>query len=99
MIKAWLRKANISSLYIQPDSPWENPFVESFRNECLNRVWFLNLLDARSCIEAFQQEYNAIRPHSSLSYRSPVEYTIAKADPQRSLAITNHPLPMFNLSC
>ena len=76
-IGAWLRKAKISSLYIQPGSPWENPFVESFqsrfRSDCLNREWFLNALDARSCIETFREEYNTIRPHSSLSYRSPVE--------------------------
>jgi len=110
-IGAWLKKADISSLYIQPGSPWENPFVESFhsrfRSDCLNREWFLNLLDARSCIETFREEYNTIRPHSGLSYRSPIEIydsegfasVQATPAPQRSLAITNHPLPMFNLSC
>jgi transposase InsO family protein len=110
-IEAWLKKANISSVYIQPGSPWENAYVESFhsrfRNDCLNREWFLNLLDAKSCIEIFREEYNTIRPHSSLSYRSPIEIydsegfasVQATPVPQRSLAITNHPLPMFNLSC
>ena len=76
-IGTWLKKADISSVYIQPGSPWENPYVESFhsrfRNDCLNREWFLNLLDAKSCIEIFREEYNTIRPHSSLSYRSPIE--------------------------
>jgi|TARA_B110000305_G_scaffold195317_1_gene219769 putative transposase len=106
-IGTWLKKADISSVYIQPGSPWENPYVESFhsrfRNDCLNREWFLNLLDAKSCIEIFREEYNTIRPHSSLSYRSPIEIydsegfasVQASPDPHRSLAITNHPLPML----
>ena len=106
-IGTWLKKANISSVYIQPGSPWENAYVESFhsrlRNDCLNREWFLNLLDTKSCIEIFREEYNTIRPHSSLSYRSPIEIydsegfasVQATPVPQRSLAITNHPLPML----
>ena len=106
-IGAWLRKAEISSVYIQPGSPWENAFVESFhsrfRSDCLNREWFLNLLDAQACVGNFRQEYNTIRPHSSLLYKSPIEIydpegfasVQATPVPHRSLAITNNPLPML----
>lgn len=106
-IGSWLRKADISSVYIQPGSPRENAFVESFhsrfRNDCLNREWFLNLLDARSCIETFRDEYNTLRPHSSLSYKSPIEIYApegfasvqATPVPRRSLAISDNPLPML----
>jgi len=59
-IGTWLRKANISSVYVQPGSPWENAYVESFhsrlRNNYLNREWFLSLLDAKSCIKIFRKE-------------------------------------------
>lgn len=48
-------------------------FHSRFRSECLNREWFLNLLGARTCIEVFRDEYDTVRPHSSLSYRSPIE--------------------------
>lgn len=106
-IGSWLNSSGISSVYIRPGSPWENPFVESFhsrfRSECLNREWFLNLLDAKSCIEVYRERYNMDRPHSSLSYRSPIEIydpegfasVQATPEPHRSLAMTNHPLPML----
>ena len=103
----WLKKAEISSVYIKPGSPWENAFVESFhsrfRSDCLNREWFLSVLDANACIGIFREEYNTMRPHSSLSYKSPMEIydrqgfasVQATPVPQRSLAISHHPLPML----
>ena len=66
------------SIYIEPASPWQNGFVESFhgrfRDECLNREQLWTLSEARVVIEDFRIEYNTRRPHSRLGYRSPVNY-------------------------
>ena len=74
-IQAWLRDHKIKTLYIDPSSPWQNGYIESFhsrfRDECLNREWLLNLCEARVVIEDWQQHYNTERPHSRLGYLSP----------------------------
>jgi len=74
-IQAWLRDNQIKTLYIDPGSPWQNGYIESFhsrfRDECLNREWLLNLCEARVVIEDWQQHYNTERPHSRLGYLSP----------------------------
>ena len=74
-IQAWLRDHQIKTLYIDPGSPWQNGYIESFhsrfRDECLNREWLLNLCEARVVIEDWQQHYNTERPHSRLGYLSP----------------------------
>src|SRR5712692_9770295 len=58
--------------------PTQNAFIESFngkfRDECLNQNWFVDLRDARDQIEAWRLDYNAVRPHSSLGYRTPEEF-------------------------
>jgi putative transposase len=59
-------------------------FHRSFRDECLNESWFLSLADARRIIEAWRQDYNAVRPHSSLGYLTPEEFeqrTLNRAEP------------------
>ena len=65
----------IKTLYIDPGSPWQNGYIESFhsrfRDECLNREWLLNLREARVVIEDWRQHYNTERPHSQLGYLSP----------------------------
>jgi len=62
-------------VYIEPDSPGENGYDESFngklRHECLNQEVFYSLKQAQIAIEAWRQEYNQVRPHSSLGYRPP----------------------------
>jgi putative transposase len=67
--------------FIRPGKPGENAFIESFngrfRDECLNENWFLNLKQARGIIEAWRQDYNEVRPHSSLKGQTPREYTEA----------------------
>ncbi len=67
-----------ATTYIEPGSPWENPFVESFngraRDELLNVEEFATVLEARVVIEAWRQEYNTYRPHSSLAGLTPAEY-------------------------
>nr|AOS95350.1 transposase IS3 family protein [uncultured bacterium] len=64
--------------FIDPGKPVQNRFVESFngtlRHECLNDHWFLSLADARQTIEAWRQDYNSVRPHSSLHAMSPVQF-------------------------
>ena len=75
---AWCEQRRIGLLHIQPGRPMQNGHVESFngrlRDECLNANWFATLADARAKIEAWREEYNEERPHSSLDYRTPREF-------------------------
>lgn len=72
---AWCEERKIKPVYIQPGRPMQNGYIESFngrlRDECLNANWFSTLADARLKIEAWRQDYNDERPHSSLGYRTP----------------------------
>jgi transposase InsO family protein len=74
-VREWLAKVGVKTLYIEPGSPWENGYVESFngklRDELLNGEVFDTLLEAKVLIERWRQEYNTRRPHSSLGYRPP----------------------------
>lgn len=64
--------------YSRPGRPIDNAWIESFngsfRDECLNVNWFMSLDDARMKIEAWRKDYNEFRPHSGLTYLTPVEY-------------------------
>jgi putative transposase len=75
---AWAEQRGVPLIYIQPGKPVQNSYIESFngrfRDECLNANWFENLADARRKIEAWRQDYNQARPHSSLAYRTPAEF-------------------------
>ena len=77
-IQDWLRTKGVKTIYITPGSPWENAYIESFhdklRDECLNRELFGSLLEAQIIIEQWRVEYNSLRPHSSLGYRTPDEF-------------------------
>jgi len=70
----------VKTLYIEPGSPWENGYNESFngklRDELLNREIFYTLKEAQILIERWRQEYNTIRPHSALGYRPPAPEAI-----------------------
>jgi len=74
-IRKWLSRIGVKTLYIEPGSPWENGYIESFngklRDELLNLEVFNTLKEAKVLIEQWRQEYNHIRPHSSLGYRPP----------------------------
>jgi putative transposase len=74
-IRTWLNELAVKPLFIEPGSPWENGFIESFngkfRDELLNREIFYTLKEAQIIIEQWRREYNQIRPHSSLNYRPP----------------------------
>ena len=74
-VRGWLTNVGVKTLFIEPGSPWENGYIESFngklRDELLNVEIFDTLLEAKVLIERWRQEYNTVRPHSSLGYRSP----------------------------
>lgn len=74
----WLNGANIETIAIDPGKPWQNGSNESFngkfRDECLSMQWFKNRTDAKILIETFRQDYNRIRPHSSLHMLTPFEF-------------------------
>jgi putative transposase len=74
----WAYRRGIQLDFITPGRPVENGIIESFngklRDECLNVHWFESLADARAEIEAWRQEYNQMRPHSSLGNRAPAQY-------------------------
>lgn len=74
-IQNWLPKLGIKTLYIEPGSPWENGYNESFngrlRDECLNGETFHTLKEAQIILEQWRHHYNHIRPHTSLGYKPP----------------------------
>jgi transposase InsO family protein len=83
----------VKTLFIEPGSPWENGYVESFngklRDELLNREIFDTLLEAKVLIERWRRAYNTVRPHSSLGYQPPTPEAIqpcslASATPHRA---------------
>lgn len=80
-VRSWLKKVGVNTLYIEPGSPWENGYIESFnsklRDELLNGEIFYTLREAKVLIEQWRVEYNTVRPHSSLGYRPPAPATRA----------------------
>jgi putative transposase len=77
-LRDWCRLSGTGTIYIEPGSPWENPWIGSFngraRDELLNITEFGSLTEARVVIEDWRNEYNTWRPHSSLSGLTPAEY-------------------------
>ena len=77
-VRERLEVSGCKAMYIEPGSPWENAYIESFngklRDECLNREIFRNGLEAQIIIESWREEYNRHRPHSSLGYLTPEEF-------------------------
>ena len=74
-VRTWLERIGVKTRFIEPGSPWENGYIESFngklRDELLDREIFDTLIEAKVLIERWREEYNTVRPHSSLGYRSP----------------------------
>ena len=79
-VRKWLGRLGVTTLFIEPGSPWENGYIESFngklRDGLLNGEIFTTLLEAKVLIENWRKEYNTIRPHSSLNYKPPAPETI-----------------------
>jgi len=77
-VREWLRDLGVQTLFIEPGSPWENGYNESFngklRDECLSVHWFESLGEAQRLIAQWRCEYNERRPHSSLGNRAPAAY-------------------------
>ena len=75
VLRGWLKRLGVKTLFIEPGSPWENGYIESFngklRDELLNREVFFTLWEAKVLVERWRKEYNQVRPHSALGYRPP----------------------------
>jgi transposase InsO family protein len=92
-VRDWLERVKVQTLFIEPGSPWENGYIESFngklRDELLDRELFDTLLEAKVLVERWKRYYNTVRPHSSLGYQPPAPEAIqplslASATPQRA---------------
>jgi len=74
-VREWLGRVGVATLFIEPGSPWENGYCESFngklRDELLDCEVFDTVLEAKVLTEWWRREYNGVRPHSSLGYRPP----------------------------
>ena len=79
-IRSWLNQLGVKTLFIEPGSPWENGYIESFngklRDELLDREIFTTLEEAKILIEQWRKEYNQVRPHSALGYQPPAPEAI-----------------------
>jgi len=96
-VQIWLEQNNVGPAFIPPGQPWKNGFIESFhdkfRDECLQREWFQSLLDAQVVIQDWRLHYNTQRPHSSLGYKTPVDFAaqyVTQIQPAPSLIPLGH---------
>ncbi len=95
-VRDWLGRLGVGTLFIEPGSPWENGYVESFngklRDELLNGEIFYTLKEAKVLIERWRQQYNRMRPHSSLGYRPPAPEALLLKPATLRFAGLNNPL-------
>jgi transposase InsO family protein len=84
-VKGWVTGVGARTAFIEPGSPWENGYVESFngklRDELLNAKVFNSLAEAKVLIEQWRMHYNTVRPHSALRYRPPAPEVLMTASP------------------
>jgi len=84
IVRDWIAAVGTKTAYIEPGSPWENGYCESFnarfRDELLNGEIFYTLKEAQIIIEQWRKHYNTVRPHSALGYRPPAPETIIAMD-------------------
>ena len=82
VVRDYLRDSGVKTLFIEPGSPWENGYIESFngklRDELLDRELFLHIDEVRYVVDRWRMNYNHYRPHSSLGYVSPVAYAATR---------------------
>lgn len=94
-VQRWLTAQQVQTAYIEPGSPWQNAFGESFngrlRDECLNLEWFRNATEAKVVIAMWRRHYNEDRPHSSLDYQTPQEFRCAYDRRAAELATLDEP--------
>ena len=83
-VRGWLGRIGVRTLFIEPGSPWENGYNESFngrlRDELLNGEIFYTLKEAQIVIEQWRRHYNTVRPHSALGYRPPAPEAMIPLD-------------------
>ena len=79
-VRSWLARLGVQTLFIEPGSPWENGYIESFngklRDELLNGEVFASVPEAKVLTDAWKRHYNHRRPHSALGYRPPAPVVI-----------------------
>jgi putative transposase len=96
-VREWLARVGVKTLYIEPGSPWENGYIESFngkfRDEFLDRELLDTLLEAQVLTARWRQEYNTVRPHSALGYRPPAPEAIAPTAALSDSATLRRPTP------
>ena len=84
-VRTWINGVGAKTAFIEPGSPWENGYVESFngklRDELLNAEVFHTLAEAKILIEQWRQHYNTVRPHSALGYRPPAPEVLLTSCP------------------
>ncbi len=101
MVRDWLGRIGVKTLFIEPGSPWENGYVESFngklRDELLNGEIFYSLREAKVLIERWRRHYNTVRPHSSLGYRPPAPETLEGVGEAASAALQPPHQPLQHL--
>src|SRR4051794_16151155 len=94
-VREWIAAVGAKTAYIEPGSPWENGFCESFnsklRDELLNIEVFYTLREAEVLIESWRRHFNTVRPHSSLRYTPPAPETILLGS--RTVAWPGAPAP------
>jgi len=98
-LDVWAHRHGVKLRYIEPGKPMQNPYIESFngkfRDECLNQHWFSNVMEAKQIIESWRQEYNEVRPHSSLENVPPAEFArrLSRVQTITAQPFQVHPLP------
>lgn len=94
-LRGFLHRSGVKTAYIEPGSPWQNGFAESFhsrfRDEFLNGEVFLSLREAQIRVETWRHWYNAERPHSSLGYKTPNEFANHCRECSQKVAESNSP--------
>ena len=87
--RGWIEAMGAKTAFIEPGSPWENGYIESFnarlRDELLNREIFYSLRAAQVIIEGWRKHYNTKRPYSALGYKPPAPETIIKMEPRPTM--------------
>ncbi len=98
-IRDWLKESEVATLFIEPGSPWENAYCESFnsrlRDELLDRELFTSLLEAKFVTGEYRLDYNHRRPHSSLDYMTPAAFAATCSEP--CSAALRKPQSRYNL--
>jgi transposase InsO family protein len=97
IVRAWLERIGVRTLFIERGSPWENGYNESFngklRDELLDREVFHSLREAEVLIERWRQHYNTVRPHSALGYRPPAPEAVLPRPAGLAYAALRHAHP------